>query len=54
MLFIPVDATCLLATVILMMAGATKNYFILSLHVCHQKAQQGRNIVQTEDEGKDL
>ena len=57
---IPVDVTFLLATVILMMAGATKKYPRVVqyrgtlVHVSHQKAEEGKNIVQTENEGKDL
>ena len=49
---IPVDATSLLATVILMMAGATRNF--QNSNVCHQKVQNMRNIAQTEEEGRDL
>ena len=46
-----VDATCLLATVILMMAGATKADGMAQIIYV---SPPERNIVQTEDEGKDL
>ena len=47
-----VDATCLLATVILIMAGATKADGMAQ--IIYVSPTDLRNIVQTEDEGKDL
>ena len=51
---VPVDATSLLATAILMMAGATKKNGSRLTLVCHQEVGRTRNIAQTEDEGRDL
>ena len=49
----PVDATCLLATVIPIMAGAT-NTLAAVIYVSHHQEHKILNIVQTEDEGNDL
>ena len=54
---VPVNATCLRATVILMMVGATgKSKTRLMVHgrVHHLKILQMQNIVQIEDARKDM
>ena len=55
---VPVDVTSLLATAILMMAGATKTngsrLVFIKPNVCHQEVGPTRNIARTEDEGRDL